>query len=164
MPPLHTDLRGGGAMVSPRFFYQLALIARVWLFVMLLYIWPSARVRRPPPAAPLVPRRQPTTEPKPFAGLTPTPSGALCAPASAVLQASPPLRPAPMPPPHRQPRTVDTAAPCGPHPGGDYRGWLGLGKLRAKRPSPRWPVAAVPRSRLRRLCSRDPWHAVAWPT
>ena len=44
-------------MVSHLFFYQLALIVLVWLFVMLLYAWPSDRVRRPTPAAPLVPRR-----------------------------------------------------------------------------------------------------------
>ena len=39
-------------MVSHLFFYQLALIAAVWLFVMLLYAWPSDRVRRPTPAVP----------------------------------------------------------------------------------------------------------------
>jgi hypothetical protein len=94
-------------MVSHLFFYQLALIALVWLFVMLLYIWPSARVRRPTPAAPLVPRRQHTTEPQPFAGLTTQPYGALCEQESAVLHASPPLRPAPMPPTNRHPHTVE---------------------------------------------------------
>ena len=31
-------------MVSHPFFYQLALIALVWLYVMLLYAWPSDRV------------------------------------------------------------------------------------------------------------------------
>jgi hypothetical protein len=64
-------------MVSYLFFSQLALIAFVWLFVMLLYVWPSARVRRSTPAAPLMPRRRHTTEPKPFAGLTTKPYGAL---------------------------------------------------------------------------------------
>jgi transposase-like protein len=118
-------------MVSPLFFYQLALIALVWLFVMLLYIWPSARVRRPTPAAPLVPRRQHNTEPKPFAGLTPKPSCALCEQESAVLHASPPVRPDPMLPTNRPPRTVDTSAHFCPHTGCDYRGWLGLGNLRA---------------------------------
>ena len=65
-------------MVSHLFFYQLALIALVWLFVMLLSACPSDRVRRPTPAAPLVPRRQHATEPKPFAGLTTKPYCALC--------------------------------------------------------------------------------------
>ena len=118
-------------MVSHLFFYQLALIALVWLFVMLLYIWPNARVRRPTPAAPLVPRRQHTTEPKPFAGLTTKPYCALCEQESAVLHASPPWRPAPMPPTNRHPRTVDTSGHFCPHTGCDYRGWLGLGNLRA---------------------------------
>ena len=33
-------------MVSHLFFYQLALIALVWLFFLLLYAWPSDRTRR----------------------------------------------------------------------------------------------------------------------
>src|SRR5215468_128965 len=98
---------------------------------MLLYVWPSARVRRSTPAAPLVPRRQHTTEPKPFAGLTTKPYCALCAKESAVLHGSPPVRPAPMPPTNRHPRTVDTSAHFCPHTGCDYRGWLGLGNVRA---------------------------------
>jgi hypothetical protein len=37
-------------MVSHPFFYQLALIALVWLYVMLLYAWPSDRVVHLQPA------------------------------------------------------------------------------------------------------------------
>jgi IS1 family transposase len=118
-------------MVSHLFFYQLALIALVWLLVMLLYVWPRDRIRRSTPAAPLVPRRQHTPESKPFAGLTTKPYCALCEKESAVLHGSPPVRPAPMPPTNRHPRTVDTSAHFGPHTGCDYRGWLGLGNLRA---------------------------------
>jgi IS1 family transposase len=118
-------------MVSHLFFYQLALIALVWLLVMLLYVWPSDRIRRSTPAAPLVPRRQHTTESKPFAGLTTKPYCALCEKESAVLHGAPPVRPAPMPPTNRHPRTVDTSAHFCPHTGCDYRGWLGLGNLRA---------------------------------
>src|SRR5215831_6657638 len=98
---------------------------------MLLYVRPSDRVRRSTPAASLVPRRQHTTEPKPFAGLTTKPYCALCAKESAVLHVSPPVRPAPMPPTNRHPRTVDTSAHFCPRTGCDYRGWLGLGNLRA---------------------------------
>src|SRR5205809_298858 len=112
-------------MVSHLFFSQLALIALVWLFVMLLYVGPSDRVRRPTSAAPLVPRHKHTTAPKPFAGLTTKPSCALCEQESAVLHASSPLRPVPMPPTNRHPRTVDPSAHCCPHTGCDYRGWLG---------------------------------------
>jgi hypothetical protein len=118
-------------MVSHLFSYHLALIALVWLLVLLLYAWPRDRVRRPTPAAPRVPRRQHTTEPKLFAGLTTKPSCTLCEKESAVLNASPPLRPAPMPPTNRRPRTVDTSAHFCPHTDCDYRGWLGLGNLRA---------------------------------
>src|SRR4029453_5788461 len=118
-------------MVSHLFFYQLALIVLVWLFVMLLYAWPSDRVRRPTPAAPLVPRRQHATAPKLFAGLTKKTSCTLCEKESAVRNASPPLRPDPMPPTNRRPRTVDTSAHFCPHAGCDYRGWLGFGNLRA---------------------------------
>jgi len=37
-------------MVSPRFFYQLALIALVWLCVMLQWVWPSAAAAACPTA------------------------------------------------------------------------------------------------------------------
>jgi hypothetical protein len=77
-------------MGSHLFFDQLALIALVWLFVMLLYAWPIERVQRPTPAAPRVPHCKHATEPKPVAGLTTTPYGALCDKESAVLNASPP--------------------------------------------------------------------------
>jgi len=36
-----------------------------------------------------------------------------------------------MPPPHRRPRAIDTSQHFCPHAGCDYRGWLGLGNLRA---------------------------------
>jgi len=36
-----------------------------------------------------------------------------------------------MPPTNRRPRTVDTAMHFCPHTGCDYRGWTGLGNLRA---------------------------------
>jgi len=36
-----------------------------------------------------------------------------------------------MPPTNRRPREVDTSRHCCPHAGCDYRGWLGLGNLRA---------------------------------
>jgi hypothetical protein len=40
-------------MVSPLFFYQLMLIALIWLCVMLQWVWPSDSVAAcPPPLAP----------------------------------------------------------------------------------------------------------------
>jgi hypothetical protein len=65
-------------MGSHLFFYQLALSARVWLFVLLLYAWPSDRARRPHPAAPIAPPRPRSNDPQPCAGLTQKPYCALC--------------------------------------------------------------------------------------
>jgi len=65
-------------MVSHLLFYQLALIALVWLFFLLLYAWPSDRTRRPHPAAPIAPHRPRSKDPTPFAGLTQKPHCALC--------------------------------------------------------------------------------------
>src|SRR5438093_1358305 len=42
-----------------------------------------------------------------------------------------PRRPDPMPPTNRRPRVIDTSRHFCPHAGCDYRGWLGLGNLRA---------------------------------
>jgi hypothetical protein len=118
-------------MVSHLFYYQLALVALVWLFVML----PVAASRRgtpiPPTAPPLTPTRTRSHEPQPLAGLTHKPPCALCAQAAAPPQAPPPVPPEPMPPTHHRSRTVDTSRHCCPHAGCRYRGWLGWGNLRA---------------------------------
>jgi transposase-like protein/IS1 family transposase len=118
-------------MVSHLFFYQLALITLVWLFFLLLYAWPSDRARRPHQAAPIAPRRQRSNAPKPFAGLTQKPHCALCEQDVPHPQVPSAVRPDPMPPTHRRPRTVDTSQHFCPHTGCRYRGWLGLGNLRA---------------------------------
>src|SRR5919201_1624224 len=119
-------------MVSHLFFYQLVLIALVWLCVMLQWVWPSAPAAacsttpEPPPPQP---KRQ--REPKPFEGLTIKPHCDACAQASA-------LRPeAPCPPPPRivptrgRRRHVDTSTHFCPNPDCAYRGWVGWGNLRA---------------------------------
>src|SRR6266436_5559930 len=99
---------------------------------MLHLAWPSRAVTtQTKPAKPITPRRQRSTDPKPFAGLTHTPHCARCAHEAAHPKAPPPVRPDPMPPTHRRPRTVDTSRHFCPHTGCDYRGWLGLGNLRA---------------------------------
>ena len=118
-------------MVSHLFFCQLALITLMWLFFLLLYAWPSDRARRRPPAAPIAPPRQRSNDPKPFAGLTQKPYCALCEQDIPSPQAPPAVRPDSMPPTHRRPRTVDTSQHFCPHTGCCYRGWLGLGNLRA---------------------------------
>jgi len=118
-------------MVSHLFFYQLALITLMWLFFLLFYAWPSERARRPPLAASITPPRPRSNAPKPFAGLPQKPSCALCEQDILSPQAPPAVRPDPIPPPHRRSRTVDTSQHFCPHTGCRYRGWLGLGNLRA---------------------------------
>src|SRR5919109_1883844 len=116
-------------MVSHLFYYQLALFALVWLFV-LLHVT-GAKPGPPTPSAPAKPKRKRSTEPKAFAGLTHKPPWALCEQATADSAPAPPIRPAPMPPTNRRPRTVDTSRHFCPHTACDYRGWLGLNNLRA---------------------------------
>jgi len=59
-------------MISPLFFYQLVLVALVWLCVMLHWAWPSdpATAQQPTPPQPAPPRRTRSHAPTPFAGLT----------------------------------------------------------------------------------------------
>jgi hypothetical protein len=57
-------------MVSHLFFYQLTLIAFVWLCVMLQWVWPSDSAACPTIPKPLPPLPKRTREPTPFAGLT----------------------------------------------------------------------------------------------
>jgi IS1 family transposase len=121
-------------MVSHLFYYQLALLAIVWLFIMLHLTWPKPGVTAPAAPAepePFTPKRPRSHEPKAFEGLTTKSHCALCAQEAAHPQAPPPVRPDPMPPTHRRPREVDTSQHFCPHPGCRYRGWLGLGNLRA---------------------------------
>jgi hypothetical protein len=66
-------------MVSDLFFYQLVLVALVWLCVILQWAWPSAPTMVCPtiplPSPPPLKRRR---EPKPFAGLTTKPHCDAC--------------------------------------------------------------------------------------
>jgi IS1 family transposase len=116
-------------MVSHLFYYQLALCALVWLFVMLHVT--GSKPGPPTPPAPAKPKDKRSTEPKAFAGLTHKPPCALCEQATADTAPPPPVRPDPMPPTNRRPRTVDTSRHFCPHTGCAYRGWLGLGNLRS---------------------------------
>src|SRR5262245_51660809 len=118
-------------MVPSLFFYELGLIALVWLFLMLGWLGPNAAVQRQPSAPQKPPRRARFQAPKALAGLTTKPPCALCEREAAHAQAPPPVPPAPMPPTHRRPREIDTSQHFCPHAGCDYRGWLGLGNLRA---------------------------------
>jgi IS1 family transposase len=127
-------LEGDNVMVSHHVFSQLVLLALLWLFVIVHLAWPKRPVTAPAvPAlpAPLPPKRPRSNDPKPFEGLTHKPHCALCAQDTASPQAPPPVPPAPMAPTHRRPRAVDTSRHFCPHSDCDYRGWRGLGNLRA---------------------------------
>jgi IS1 family transposase len=119
-------------MVSHLFFYQLALLTLLWLFIMLHLSWlrPSA-ANTTTPATPITPKRTRSTEPKAVAGLTHKPHCVLCEQATRETAPPPPVPPAPMPPTNRRPRTVDTSRHFCPHAECDYRGWLELNNLRA---------------------------------
>ena len=119
-------------MVPTLFFYQLVLVALVWLCVMLHWAWPSGCAPAPlTPSQPTPPRPKRRREPKPFAGVTHKP------PCDACAQASAPRSHAPLAPPPRivmtrgRRRAIDTSHPFCPNPDCAYRGWVGWGNLRA---------------------------------
>jgi IS1 family transposase len=113
-------------------YYPLVILVLLWLCVMLPYLWPSSPGgATTTPTKSITPKRKRSTEPKAFEGLTHKPHCALCAQETGETAPAPPRRPDPMPPPTRRPRTVDTSLHFCPHSGCDYRGWLGLGNLRA---------------------------------
>jgi hypothetical protein len=119
-------------MVSRLFYYQLALLALVWFFVILHVAGSRRTAQRPQPrATPIIPRRKGTDEPKTFEGLTIMPYYALCEREATHPQPPSAVSPNPMPPTKRHPREIDTSQPFCLHLGCDYWGWLGLGKLRA---------------------------------
>jgi hypothetical protein len=107
-------------MVSHLVYYQLALLAILWLFIMLHLTGPKPGQTTPP--VPAQPKRKRSTAPKAFEGLTHKPRCALCELETAPPQAPPPVPPDPMPPTNRRPREVDTSRYFCPHAGCDYRG------------------------------------------
>src|SRR5713101_3002645 len=119
-------------MVSHLFFYQLVLVALVWLCLMLQWAWPSDHAAVCPTAPePPPPLPKHSREPKPFAGLTRKPYCDACE------HASDPRSHAPLAPPPRivmtrgRRRAIDTSHPFCPNPDCAYRGWVGWGNLRA---------------------------------
>jgi len=118
-------------MVSHLSFYQLVLIALVWLFVMLQMAWPSAPAAAgpPPELPPPVPKRK--RERKPFAGLTTKPHCDACEHGTAPRPQAPSTPPPRIVPTRGRRRQVDTSTPFCPNPDCAYRGWVGWGNLRA---------------------------------
>src|SRR5919197_1748516 len=118
-------------MVPTLFFYQLVLVALVWLCVILQWAWPSDPATCPPPSEPTPPKPKRQREPSPFAGLTTKPHCDACAHASAP-HTEPPRTPPPRIVPTRgRRRHVDTSTHFCPNPDCASRGWVGWGHLRA---------------------------------
>src|SRR5881296_1882783 len=119
-------------MVSHLFFYQLVLVAPVWLCVMLQWAWPSdpATVCPTTPEPP-GPRPKRHHEPTPFAGLTQKPHCDACEHASAPHPHAPSTPPPRIVPTRGRRRQVDTSTHFCPNPDCIYRGWVGWGNLRA---------------------------------
>src|SRR5499427_4713095 len=119
-------------MVSHLFFYQLVLVGVLWLCCMLHYAWPSSHVADLQRLSqPLPPSRKRPRVPKPFPGLTRQPHCAAWAQA-AVSRSQAPCAPPPRIVSTRgRPRQVDTSSHFCPQPPCAYRGWVGLGNLRA---------------------------------
>ena len=117
-------------MVSDLFFYQLGLIALVWLCCMLHWVWPSDRPTVPSPLPqPMLSRR--TRAPKPFAGLTTKPHCDTCAHSTDSRPQPPACLPPRMVSTRGRRRQVDTSTHFCPNPDCVYRGWVGWGNLRA---------------------------------
>jgi hypothetical protein len=117
-------------MVSDLVFSQLVLLALVWVFLILYWLWPSEpAAARPTRSKPLIPPRKRSKEPKLFTGLTRKPHCDACEQAIAAHRELPCA-----PPPriistggHR--RHVDTSQHFCPDPDCRYGGWPGLGNL-----------------------------------
>src|SRR5438552_794446 len=123
-------MKGGNAMVSHLFFYQLVLLGLLWLCCMLHAAWPSshaAGVPRPPERIP--PSRKRPRVPKPFPDLTRTPLCAACAQAHEHVPPPPSGPPPRIVPTRGRPRQVDTSRHFCPYPTCAYQGWVGLGNL-----------------------------------
>ena len=119
-------------MVSNLFFYQLMLIALVWLCLMLHWLWPSEpAAERLTTAPPIPPSRKRSKVPKPFPGLTRQPHCDACV-QDVTLCHEPPCTPPPRLISIRgRRRQVDTAHHFCPDPNCRYGGWTGLGNISA---------------------------------
>jgi hypothetical protein len=118
-------------MVPTLFFYQLVLVALVWLCVMLHWAWPSDPTTCPPPSEPTPPEPKRHREPKPFAGLTTKPPCDTCEHGTVPRPQAPSTPPPRIVPTRGRRRQVDTSTHFCPNPDCAYRGWVGWGNLRA---------------------------------
>ena len=122
-------------MVSELFFYQLVLIALLWLCFILHWVWPSdGDATSPTPSQPTPPlrrRSRNSRKPKPFPGLIHKPHCATCEQEAQAPEALPPPAPLPIISRRGRPRKVDTSQQFCPNANCDYRGWMDWGNVRA---------------------------------
>jgi hypothetical protein len=110
-------------MVPTLFFYQLVLMALLWLWLMLYWAWPSDSAAvchttlEPPPS---LPKRK--REPKPFAGLTTKPPCDACEHTTDSRPHGPSAPPPRLVPTRGRRRQVDTSTHFCPNPDCAYRG------------------------------------------
>ena len=118
-------------MVSHLFFYQLTFLGLLWLCVMLHDAWPNECTGGDQRPSKSLPPRKRSSDPQPFPGLTRKPPCASCEQAH-EHDPQPPGCPPPCKVSTRgRPRQVDTSSHFCPQPPCAYRGWVGLGNLRA---------------------------------
>jgi hypothetical protein len=118
-------------MIPTLFFYQLVLIALVWLCLMCHWMWPSAPATCLPTPEPTHPVPKRKRERKPFAGLTTKPHCDACEHGPAPRPPAPSTPPPRIVPTRGRRRQVDTSTHFCPNPDCAYRGWVGWGNLRA---------------------------------
>src|SRR6266705_888605 len=99
---------------------------------MLHYAWPSRCVASPhKPAKPIMPPPKRSSALKPFPGLTRKPPCTACEQAHEHVPQPPGCPPPRIVPTRGRPRQVDTSSHFCPQPHCAYRGWVGLGNIRA---------------------------------
>jgi hypothetical protein len=119
-------------MISHHVFYLLMLIALVWLFLILYWLWRAVpAATRLTTAPPIPPPRKRSKGLKPFQGLTRKPHCDACE-QGVHLRREPPCAP----PPQLvfiqgRRRQIDTSSPFCPDPDCRYGGWTGLGHISA---------------------------------
>src|ERR671933_1548218 len=119
-------------MVSHPLFYQLLLVALVFIYLLLHVRWNDHPPRVPHPLpAPAPPRRRRAKAPKPFAGLIHKPLCEACEQGADERPKAPSSPPSMITFSRGRRRTVDTHMHFCPHDGCDYRGWFGRGNIRA---------------------------------
>jgi hypothetical protein len=119
-------------MISNPWFYQLLLAVLVVVCLITHVWWPDPLKATPPlPAQPIKSRRKRSKAPKPFAGYIQKPLCEACEHGTDTRPRAPGSPPPVITFTRGRKRTVDTSRHFCPDPNCAYRGWLGLGNIRA---------------------------------